>query len=112
MMKYKGYRAAIRFDDVDMLFTGRIAGIDDIVGFHADTTEGLKAAFEEAVDDYLETCSKLGKRPEKAYSGKVMLRMNPAVHARAALAAEIAGQSLNEFSDAALADFAERRLAG
>ena len=112
MMKYKGYRAAVRFDDADILFTGRIAGINDVVGFHADTADGLKTAFEEAVEDYLETCETLGKRPEKTYSGKVMLRMDPAVHARAALAAEIAGQSLNEFSEAALAEFAERRLAG
>lgn len=112
MMKYKGYRAAVRFDEDDMLFAGRIAGIDDIVGFHADTTDGLKAAFEEAVDDYLESCRAIGKRPEKAYSGKVMLRMDPRVHANAVLAAELAGQSLNEFSEAALAAEAKRRLAG
>ncbi|MEM8695590.1 MAG: type II toxin-antitoxin system HicB family antitoxin [Pseudomonadota bacterium] len=112
MMKHKGYRAAIRFDEDDMLFTGRIAGIRDVVGFHAETTEALKAAFEEAVDDYLETCVKAGKRPEKSYSGKVMLRMNPAVHAKAALAAEMAGQSLNEFGEDALAALAEQRLAG
>ncbi|WP_298018872.1 type II toxin-antitoxin system HicB family antitoxin [uncultured Parasphingopyxis sp.] len=112
MMSYKGYRAAVAFDEGDMLFTGRVAGIDDVVGFHADTTEGLKAAFEEAVADYLVTCAKVGKRPEKSYSGKVMLRMSPAVHAKAALAAEIASQSLNEFSEAALAASAEEKLTG
>jgi predicted HicB family RNase H-like nuclease len=32
-----------------------------VVSFHADSVAGLRAAFEEAVDDYLETCAKLGK---------------------------------------------------
>lgn len=112
MMNYKGYRAVVAFDDADMLFTGRIAGVNDVVGFHGDSTESLKTAFEEAVDDYLETCAKLGKPPEKSYSGKVMLRMDPAVHAKAALAAQLAGQSLNEFSEAVLDAEAKRRLAG
>ena len=36
--------------------------------------EELCAAFEEAVDDYLETCEKAGIAPQRPYSGKVMLR--------------------------------------
>jgi predicted HicB family RNase H-like nuclease len=111
-MNYKGYRASVAFDDDDMLFTGRVAGINDVVGFHGDSTKALKAAFGEAIDDHLASCATLGKSPEKSYSGKVMLRMDPAVHAKAALAAQLAGQSLNEFSEAALDAEAERRLAG
>ena len=51
-----------------------IAGIRDGVGFHADTVEGLRDAFHEAVDDYIETCMKIGKEPQKAFSGQVMFR--------------------------------------
>ena len=40
---------------------GHIAGIRDIVGFHGESVAELKAAFHEAVDDYLVTCEKLGK---------------------------------------------------
>jgi predicted HicB family RNase H-like nuclease len=36
----------------------------DGVGFHADTVADLKAAFREAVDDYVETCAKIGKDPQ------------------------------------------------
>jgi len=36
-----------------------------VVGFHADTVKALKSAFCEAADDYVATCAKVGKRPEK-----------------------------------------------
>jgi predicted HicB family RNase H-like nuclease len=32
------------------------------VGFHADTAENLKASFQEAVEDYIETRAKLSER--------------------------------------------------
>lgn len=35
--------------------------------------EGLKVAFHEAVDDYIETCGKTGRTPEKPYSGQIMV---------------------------------------
>ena len=63
-MAYKGYSARIEYDD-DRIFTGRIAGTRDGVGFHADTVDGLRRAFHEAVEDYLETCAKIGKEPQK-----------------------------------------------
>lgn len=101
-MTYKGYTARIEFDDDDGVFFGRVAGIRDGVGFHADTVDGLRAAFREAVDDYLETCAKLGKEPQKAFSGQMMFRVNPEVHRKAALAAELAGKSLNQWAEEVL----------
>ena len=102
-MSYKGYSARIAYDDEDRIFTGRVAGIRDGVGFHAETVDDLRAAFEEAVDDYLETCAKLGKEPQKAYSGQVMFRVDPEVHRKAALAAELSGKSLNQWAEDVLA---------
>lgn len=106
-MTYRGYAARIEFDAEDEIFTGRIAGIRDSVGFHADTVAGLKAAFHEAVDDYLDTCARLGKAPQKPYSGKMMFRVDPELHRRAAMAAELAGMSLNQWAEAALERAAE-----
>jgi len=37
----------------------------------------LRRAFEEALNDYLEACEKLGRVPQKPYSGKLMLRVPP-----------------------------------
>jgi predicted HicB family RNase H-like nuclease len=102
VMSYKGYLARIEYDDEDGIFTGRLAGIRDGVGFHADTVEGLREAFHEAVEDYLETCAKIGKEPQRAYSGQMMFRVNPEVHRKAALAAELAGKSLNQWAEEVL----------
>ncbi len=101
-MTHKGYSARIEYDDEDGLFFGRIAGISDGVGFHADTVEGLREAFREAVDDYLDTCARLGREPQRAFSGQVMFRVDPEVHRRAALAAELAGKSLNQWAEEVL----------
>ncbi len=108
ILRHKGYSARVEFDAEDRIFFGRIAGIADGVGFHADTVDGLVAAFEEAVDDYLETCKAVGKAPDKPYSGKLMLRVDPHIHAKAALAAQLAGKSLNQFSEEALRAASER----
>ena len=101
-MNYKGYAARIDYDGEDAIFTGRIAGIRDGVGFHADTVEGLREAFHEAVEDYIETCAKIGKEPQKTYSGQVMFRVNPDVHRKAAMAAELSGKSLNQWAEEVL----------
>jgi predicted HicB family RNase H-like nuclease len=106
-MSYKGYAARIEFDDEDGVFTGRLAGIRDGVGFHADTVEGLREAFREAVEDYLDTCARLGKEPQRAFSGQMMFRVNPEVHRKAALAAELAGKSLNQWAEEVLGKAAE-----
>ncbi|MGF6397351.1 putative HicB family RNase H-like nuclease [Pseudomonas frederiksbergensis] len=59
VMNYKGYAARIEYSQEDGLFVGRIAGIRDVVGFHGESVQELRNAFEEAVTDYLETCAKL-----------------------------------------------------
>lgn len=102
-MVYNGYAARIEFDADDEIFTGRIAGIRDVIGFHADTVADLKAAFHEAVDDYIDACAKAGKAPQKPYSGNLMLRVDPEVHSKAAIAAELAGKSLNQWGEEVLA---------
>jgi predicted HicB family RNase H-like nuclease len=102
-MTYRGYAARIEYSDEDACFVGHIAGINDIVGFHGDSVKDLRTAFEDAVDDYLATCEKLGKHPQKPYSGKLMLRIPPEVHARAAMMAEAQGKSLNQWAAEVLA---------
>jgi len=102
-MTYQGYAARIEYSDEDGCFVGRIAGIRDVIGFHAESVDELRRAFHEAVDDYLATCAKLGRPPQKPYSGKLMLRIPPEVHARAAMLAEAHGKSLNQWAAEVLA---------
>ncbi len=103
-MIYKGYAARIEYSDEDGCFVGHIAGINDIVGFHGESVAKLRAAFKEAVDDYLETCEKLNRPPQKPYSGKIMLRLPTEVHAAVAVAAEVSGKSINQWATDTLAD--------
>lgn len=94
-MEHKGFAARVEYSEEDSCFIGHIAGIRDVIGFHGESVVELRAAFEEAVDDYLATCKKLGKEPNKPYSGQFRLRLAPELHARAAMLAETRGKSLN-----------------
>jgi predicted HicB family RNase H-like nuclease len=96
-MTHRGYAARIEYSAEDDGFIGRIAGIADIVTFHGDSVATLRASFEAAVDDYLATCERIGKRPQRAYSGQIMVRVPPELHARAAMAADARGESLTAF---------------
>ena len=107
-MTHKGHHARIEFNPEDGVFVGHLAGINDVVGFHADTVSGLIESFHEAVDDYVATCEQVGKAAEKPYSGRVMFRIKPEIHARAALAAQLSGKSLNQWGEEALAAAADR----
>lgn len=101
-MQYKGYRARIEYDDRDRIFVGHLAGVRDIVGFHGASVDELEAAFREAVDDYTDACRKLKQKPERPASGKLLLRVPPELHAEAIRAAELAGESLNQWATKAL----------
>lgn len=106
-MSYKGYQASITFEAEDNVFVGRLAGINDRILFEGESVQELRKAFENAVDDYVETCIARGKEPQKPYSGKMMLRIDPQLHARAALAAELAGISLTKWVEKAMTHEAE-----
>ena len=101
-LSYGNYLAKVEFDDEDGLLVGKIAGIEDGVSFHADNVADLEAAFHEAVEDYIETCAKIGKTPEISYSGRLSIEVDPDLHRRAAKAAEKAGLDLPQWTRTAL----------
>lgn len=105
-MSYKGYAARIEYSDEDGCLIGHIAAIRDIISFHGDTVAEIREAFHEAVDDYLEACERIRKAPQKPYSGKILLRVRPELHAQVAMRAEAAGKSLNQW----VADALERSM--
>ncbi len=97
-LNYKGYFAKVEFDADDKIFTGRVVGIRDVIGFHGESVSELEAAFTQAIDDYLAACEKLGQVPNKTYSGNLMLRIPAEIHASVAAAAEINGKSINQWA--------------
>jgi len=96
MIKYKGYFGEVQYDSDAKIFHGEVIGLKDVITFQAKTVEGLEKAFKDSINDYLEWCNERGEKPEKTYSGKIHLRMNPELHAQLALEAVKKRISLND----------------
>ncbi len=97
-MRYKRYAARIEYSDEDECFVGRVAGIRDIITFHGEDVAEVRLAFQEAIDFYLESCAERGESPQKAYSGRIMLRVPAATHEAVDRAATLSGKSINQWA--------------
>ena len=104
MLKYKDFYGSVEYSAADECFWGKIIGISDLVTFEGDSVEGLKRSFEEAVEDYLVLCKKVGKDPQKSYKGSFSIRISPELHKEAAIIAGKNGMSLNAFVEKAIYD--------
>ena len=106
VLKYKGYYGSTEYSLEDDCLHGSLLGINDIITYEANSVKEIKTAFKDSVDDYLAFCKETGKEPNKPYSGKVMFRIDPQVHAKAALAAQLKGISLNQWAEEVLKEAA------
>lgn len=99
-MNYKGYTARIEFDERDKIFWGKVLGLPATtsISFEGKTVAQLTQDFHNAVDFYIADCTKTGKAALKPASGKLMLRVDPAVHSAALIAAQAQGVSLNQWA--------------
>jgi predicted HicB family RNase H-like nuclease len=102
MMEYKGYFAKVEFDDDANIFHGEVLNLRDVITFQGETVQDLKQAFYDSVDDYLEFCAGRGEEPEKPYSGKFVVRVEPALHKDIVIAARKKGKSINTWISEAL----------
>ncbi|MFD0765655.1 type II toxin-antitoxin system HicB family antitoxin [Mucilaginibacter lutimaris] len=102
ILQYKNYYASVQFNATDEVFYGKVLGINDLVSFEGASVQELKKSFEEAVEDYLETCAEIGKEPDKTYKGTFNVRVPSTLHKEAALYAAIHNITLNEFVKVAL----------
>jgi predicted HicB family RNase H-like nuclease len=97
MMTYKGYTCAVQFDDEAEIFHGEVSGLRDVVTFQGKTVDELKSSFQESIDDYLEFCESRNEDPDKPFSGKFLLRIDPLLHRKLAELSHKRGQSLNNY---------------
>ena len=102
-LHYKGYEGSAEVSAEDEVFHGRLLGVRALVNYESDTFRGLKEAFEEAVDDYLDLCAEEGLTPETPFKGVFNVRTSAELHRRAALYAEQHGKKLNAVVNEALA---------
>ena len=103
MMEYRGYRASATFDDEAGIFHGEGIGTRDVITFQGESVADLRQALADSVDEYLAFCQERGRSPDKAFSGKVPLRMPPDLHRAATEAARSEGKSLNAWLTEAVA---------
>ena len=94
-MKYQGYTGKVTYDEDAKIFHGEIVGIKDVITFEGSSVDELEKAFHDSVNDYLDFCEELKRKPEKPFSGKLLLRINPEIHEQIAYEARMKGQSLN-----------------
>jgi len=101
-MEYKGYIGKVEFDDEANIFHGEVLNLRDVVTFQGTTVRELRKAFRDSVDDYLALCAERGESPEKPYSGKFMVRIEPELHKALAIHAKREHKSLNAWVHDAL----------
>jgi predicted HicB family RNase H-like nuclease len=108
ILKYKDYDGTAELDVQRGVCRGKLLFIDDLVTYETALPADLQMEFEAAVDDYLETCTSVGKEPQRPFRGLFNVRVAPALHRAASLRAVADGVALNEVVvralDAFLAD--------
>ena len=112
MMEYKGYMGHVEFDDESDIFHGEVINMRDVVTFQGENVDQIRQAFKDSVDDYLEFCAERGESPEKPYSGKFIIRVEPELHKKVAMYAKKERKSLNAWVNEVLEEAAEYRVGG
>src|SRR5262245_26621697 len=95
MLRYKGYIGHVEFDEEAEIFHGEVINTRDVITFQGSTVKELKKAFRDSVDDYLAFCEERNEEPERPFSGKFNIRLDPELHRKAYVAAKALGMSLN-----------------
>ena len=95
MFEYKGYAGTVEPDDC--VFIGRVIGLRDVVTFEGSSFTEVETAFRVSIDDYLAFCATRSEAPDRSYSGKIPLHVDPETHRLAAIRAAAEGLSLNQW---------------
>ena len=105
VIEYKGYIGSVEFSEQDIIFFGKILGIQALVSYEGKDAQSLIEDFHNAVDCYLESCKERGEEPEKAYKGSFNIRISPELHKQLAVSASAKQVSLNNLIETALKSY-------
>ena len=103
-LRHGDYVATVVYDAEEDMLRGNVINTSSHIDFFADSVEGLKQEFATSIEVYLDVCKDHGIAPERGYSGKFNLRLDPTLHARVALEAVAEGVSINTWVAAAIRD--------
>jgi predicted HicB family RNase H-like nuclease len=101
-LHYKDYVGSVEFSEEDAVFHGKVMGIKSLLSFEGDSVNTIIEDFHNAVDEYLEICTKKGWQPEKPFKGAFNVKIGADLHRKAALTASKRGISLNKLVESAI----------
>ena len=69
IVEYRGYTAKIIGTTVgeESVYHGTVMGVTDLVVFEGETQEEAIQSFHDAIDDYIDTCKAIEKKPLQSY---------------------------------------------
>ena len=105
MIQYKGYYGSVHYSDVDQVLFGKVEYIRSLINYEGTDAAGIRQAFEEAVDDYLELCQNEGLKPDQSFRGSFNVRTGSDLHRKAVFYAKEKGINLNNVVSEALEEY-------
>lgn len=102
LLKHKGYAGTVEYALEDGVLHGKVLFVADLITYEAESLPALKSAFEEAVDDYLQTCQDMGKDPDRPASGAFNVRTGEDRHQALILCSLREGVPLNALVNRAI----------
>lgn len=108
ILKHKDYEGSAEIDMDRGVCWGKILFIDDLVTYEATSPHELQVEFQNAVEDYIQTCNELGRKPQKSLKGQFNVRVSPELHKAIALQALSENVSLNDVVARSLASFVNK----
>ena len=108
LITYKGYYGSVQFDSDQEIFYGKVEFIRDLITFEASDAKSIIPSFRDAVDDYLDSCNLLNKKPNVPFKGSFNIRISPDLHRKLGVYAASHHNSINNIVKTALIEFLER----
>ena len=97
MMECQGYVAKVEFDEDGDVFHGEVINLRDVITFEGKSVSELRKAMRESVQDYLAFCEQRKEEPEKPFSGRILVRIDPALHREIYVRSREQDKSLNSW---------------
>ncbi|MBI5675709.1 MAG: type II toxin-antitoxin system HicB family antitoxin [Nitrospirae bacterium] len=105
VLRYKGFLGSKEISNDNKCIHGKLLFIDDLVTYEAESPAQIEVEFKDAVDDYLDTCRKLGREPLKPFSGTFNVRIGSELHQTLAHYATTNETSINDVVKKALIQY-------
>ena len=102
MIEHAGYKGVFEYDPEMERFTGHVVDLRDQIYFEGKSVGELKRSMARAVDHYMAVCKERGETPERSFSGRFNVRLDPALHREVAGLAAKRGCSMNDLVTEAL----------